>query len=58
MPPTHYLSKPGGPGGGGCRIQGPGPAAPPGRREGGGGGCSAPWQSKMVGQGLQGLSLI
>ena len=26
MPPTHYLSKPGGEGG---RIQGPGPAAPP-----------------------------
>ena len=31
MPPTHYLSKPGGGGGaGGGRIQGPGLAAPPG----------------------------
>ena len=31
MSPAHYLSKPGGGGGGGGgRIQGPGPAAPPG----------------------------
>ena len=32
MPPTHYLSKPGGGGGArGGRIQGPGPATPPPR---------------------------
>ena len=46
-PGTTIFQNPGGGGAGGCRIQGPGPAAPPGY-----GGCPVPqlWFVKIMGE--------